>query len=179
MAQGPIPNSYWLAEGSVCCGEYPGAKQASEVRRKLGLLLDAGIRSFVDLTENQDGLEPYDALLREEAARRDIEASWFPLGVRDNSVPTKAHMARILECIDEQVRRGQAVYIHCWGGVGRTGTVAGCYLVRCGQSGAEALEVVASRWDLMTEEKRRRHNGSPETGEQRRFVLDWREEAHS
>ena len=178
MARGPIPNSYWLPERSVCCGEYPGAKAASEARRKLGLLLDAGIRSFVDLTEEQDGLAPYDALLREEAARRNIDVDWFPLGIRDMSVPTSQRMAQILESITEQARRSPAVYIHCWGGVGRTGTVAGCYLVRCGRSGAEALEIVANRWGLMTEDKRRRHNGSPETDRQRQFVLDWREEAH-
>ena len=31
------------------------------------------------------------------------------------------------------------MYLHCWGGVGRTGTVVGCWLVRHGRTGDEAL----------------------------------------
>lgn len=31
---------------------------------------------------------------------------------------------------------GQTVYVHCYGGIGRTGTVVGCWLVRHGLSGA-------------------------------------------
>ena len=32
---------------------------------------------------------------------------------------------------------GRKVYVHCWGGVGRTGTVVGCYLVRQGEREAD------------------------------------------
>ena len=34
---------------------------------------------------------------------------------------------------------GRTVYLHCRGGIGRTGTVLGCYLVRQGQTAEEAL----------------------------------------
>jgi len=179
MAHGPIPNSYWLVERTVCCGEYPGNKSESATRAKLGLLLDGGIRSFLDLTEVEDGLKPYEALLREEASRRNIGVTWERFAIRDASVPSRTQMIRILEYLDEQAAAMPGVYVHCWGGVGRTGTVAGCHLIRSGRSGAEALEIVADRWELMSAEKRRRHGGSPETEEQRRFVLGWREEAAS
>ena len=43
--------------------------------------------------------------------------------------------------------------MHCWGGVGRTGTTVGCWLVRHGRSGTEALaelrRVAASDENLM------------------------------
>ncbi|MBA3406233.1 MAG: dual specificity protein phosphatase family protein [Gemmatimonadaceae bacterium] len=34
---------------------------------------------------------------------------------------------------------GHSIYVHCWGGVGRTGTVVGCYIVRHGRTGDDAL----------------------------------------
>ena len=52
--------------------------------------------------------------------------------IEDLSVPTLADMERILGAIDDELAAGRAVYLHCWGGIGRTGTVVGCYLVRQG-----------------------------------------------
>ena len=37
-------------------------------------------------------------------------------------------MGDVLTLIEEALVRG-AVYVHCWGGIGRTGTVVGCWLV--------------------------------------------------
>ena len=39
-------------------------------------------------------------------------------------------MEQILDAIDRGIARGHAVYVHCWGGKGRTGTVVGCHLIR-------------------------------------------------
>ena len=47
----PIPDSYWVAPQVLLAGEYPGARTEEEAREKLEALLDAGIRSFLDLTE--------------------------------------------------------------------------------------------------------------------------------
>lgn len=33
---------------------------------------------------------------------------------------------RILDAIDARLEAGKSVYVHCWGGIGRTDTVAGC-----------------------------------------------------
>ena len=41
-------------------------------------------------------------------------------------------MTRILDDVDAALADGGAVYVHCWGGIGRTGTVVGCWLVRHG-----------------------------------------------
>jgi protein-tyrosine phosphatase len=81
-------------------------------------------------------------------------------------VPTLAHMRWILDTIDAAVDEGRTVYIHCWGGIGRTGTVVGCYLVRQGMAGDQALQEIT----------RRRGIGSPETESQRQMVLNWCEE---
>ena len=79
-------------------------------------------------------------------------------------------MVTILDAIDDAVERGRIVYVHCYGGVGRTGTVVGCYLVRHGRSGEEALAAIAE-WRRNTPDGWR---NSPETREQRELVLNWR-----
>lgn len=68
----------------------------------------------------------------------------------------------------------QTVYVHCWGGVGRTGLVVGCWLVRHGWRGAEALDEVQRLFGTMTPEKVARHpEGSPQTPGQRRMIMGW------
>jgi len=75
----------------------------------------------------------------------------------------------------ERLRALRPVYVHCYGGVGRTGTVAGCLLIEHGASGEEALTTVADLFGTMSPEKVRRHryHGSPETEQQRQFVRAW------
>jgi len=36
------------------------------------------------------------------------------------------------------------VFVHCWGGVGRTGTVVGCLLVDAGHDGQAALDRITA-----------------------------------
>ena len=147
----PIPDSYWvitsaLDDGYFLAGEYPGARRPEAAREKILRLLDAGITFFIDLTTEEDGLAPYAALLQELAAERSVAAGYRRLPIRDLDVPTPEKMAAILDVIDAKLAEGQQIYLHCWGGIGRTGTVVGCYLVRHGrspESAAGAAEVAA------------------------------------
>lgn len=85
-------------------------------------------------------------------------------------------MQRILNTIDAGRASGRRVYVHCWGGVGRTGTVVGCYVVRLRCSGEEALRKVEELFATMSADKVRRHGGiSPQTNAQRSFVRHWEE----
>ena len=67
----------------------------------------------------------------------------------------------------------KSVYVHCWGGIGRTGTVVGCWLVRHGMTGDEALAQIVEWWRGM--EKARIHPRSPQTREQHAYVRNWAE----
>ena len=168
----PIPNSYWLPGAWVCAGEYPGHWSA---RERIGRLLDAGIRAFVDLTEERDPLDSYDRILQAEADRRQIEVTWIRMGVRDMDIPSPERMSAILDHIDGEIEAGRPVYVHCWGGVGRTGTVVGCHFVRHGCSGTTALDRIAKLWRTMSADKRSSFPESPQTTAQRAFVRDWAE----
>lgn len=172
----PIPNCYRVAHGQVYGGEYPGSLDEPDAHRKIGALLDAGITVFVDLTAPADRMAPYDEIVATEAASRRIDAVRISIPVPDMGVASPDIMHRILDEIDARVAQGQTVYVHCWGGVGRTGTVIGCHLVRRGSDGAAALATVRDMFGTMSPAKVRRHGGSsPQTTAQREMVQRWGE----
>ena len=135
MSHGPLPNSYWLPGNEISAGEYPGHHKSDVALERLAKLLDAGIRSFVDLTDATDPLRPYAEDLYALAREREIEVRWVRLPIRDMNLPPRERMEEILAHLDAEVAAGRKVYVHCWGGVGRTGTVVGCHFVRRGKSG--------------------------------------------
>ena len=171
MPSGPLPDSYVVPDTRLIAGEYPGANDTAAAARRLSALLDAGVQTFVDLTTPDDGLAPYDPILRQLALGALAERVHMP--IPDLRVCGDHQMRRILDAIDSALDTGQTVYVHCWGGVGRTGTVIGCWLVRHGRSGQEALDEVAALYGTMSEAKRRKHPHSPETEAQRRMIGRW------
>jgi predicted protein tyrosine phosphatase len=172
LASHPIEDSYWVVPQRVLAGEYPGARTEPEARRKLIWLLDAGIRQFVDLTETGEyGLEPYWPLVQQLAAQRGLQVAHARLSIPDMGTPPPVQMAAILDTIDAAAGEERPVYVHCFGGIGRTGTVVGCYLVRHGYRGVEALAEIARRRQDTPDGYRQ----SPETEAQREMVLAWRE----
>ena len=179
-ANGPSPYSYWVIPGRFAAGEYPGAKDPAEAAPKLEALLKAGINHFIDLTGlnvrgQPDNLTPYADIAHEQARRLGLSVSWERHTIVDGNIPhSPQHMARVLEAIDAALAEGKTIYLHCLGGVGRTGMALGCWLVRHGQTGDAALERVAELFrgsGLGT----KHHHGSPETREQREYVRGWTE----
>jgi protein-tyrosine phosphatase len=169
----PIANSYWIVPGKLLAGEYPGAASETEAREKLRHFLAAGVTFFLDLTESRE-LAPYAHLLSDPLLHGGKRLTHCRRPIRDVDVPRcKEEMATILTAIDSALADGECVYIHCWGGVGRTGTVVGCYLVRQGMSGEQALRELAARWQNVPKAKRKPL--SPETTAQQNFVRQWME----
>lgn len=167
----PHPNCYWVTPGRLLAGEYPGAWLAAEARERLSRYLDVGITFFLDLTDPADGLEPYTRLLESEAAARGIVVAHRRMAIRDMDTPTTGHMTDILKTLDEALANGHNVYVHCWGGIGRTGTVVGCYLAQQGQTGQQALSHLAHLWRGVA--KSRTFPRSPQTEAQVEFVRRW------
>jgi protein-tyrosine phosphatase len=154
----PIPASYWVVHGRFLAGGYPGALTEAGFR-------ESGVTSFVDLTEEHEGLPPYEALLP-----KDVRFTRRP--IVDFGCPTPDQMSETLDLVDSALERGEVVYVHCMGGRGRTGTVVGCWLVRHGSSGEEALAKIES---LREHVPHATWAPSPETEEQRQLVRAWSE----
>ena len=161
--------------GLVIAGEYPGAPDPEAARARVRAHLAAGVRTFVDLTEEGE-LAPYAGLVAHEAARLGVEAAHVRVPIRDVDVPSSPDVtARALDVVEAAAADRPAVYVHCWGGVGRTGTVVGCLLRRRGMGGDRALAETARLY--ATVEKAARRPESPETEAQRAYVRDWAEPA--
>ena len=170
----PFPNSYWATTQLLAC-EYPGARTPGEAIPKLDTLLAAGIRDFYDLTKATEPLEPYEALLYERAAHAGLDPGsirYRRLSIQDLDVPSAERLAEILAALAESEAAGRLAAVHCWGGIGRTGTVVGCHLMQHhGLSGPEALAYIAHEWQTVA--KRDRAPRSPETNAQLAFVRDY------
>ena len=176
----PSPYSYWVIPGRFAAGEYPGAKDPAEAAPKVESLLKAGINHFVDLTGlnvrgEPDNLTPYSEIAQEQAHRLGLSVGWEQHTIVDGNIPNSPwHMARILDAIDAALEEGNTIYLHCLGGVGRTGTVVGCWLVRHGHTGDAALDRIAEQFGASGLASKH-HHGSPETREQREYVRGWTE----
>ena len=85
---------------------------------------------------------------------------------------TDRRAAAALDGIEEHLSEGRTVCAHCMGGIGRTGTIIGCWLARHGHTGQAALDRLQ---DLRRESRRSTPIPSAATREQVRYVLDWKE----
>lgn len=173
MKKIPIIESYWVVDNLLLAGEYPGSFEVENTRRKIDSFLDHGVHSFIDLTE-ADELVPYEPVLKEEAKIYGVVPVHQRFPIRDHTVPTADGMASILDAIDAEVDSGRAVYVHCWGGIGRTGIVVGCYLVRHGLSNEQAVERVNQLYQ--TRPRNPIFPRSPESRQQVNFILNWWED---
>lgn len=137
--------------GRVIAGAYPASLDDAETDRILTLLLELGINTFVCIQaevnintpesawRNQHGLRPYikDAqkiLSRAHEAGstkiRQQKIDFLHLPVIDGNVTTDSAMNRLAQDCIERVYNGENMYIHCWGGHGRTGTLVSVMLGR-------------------------------------------------
>jgi len=165
----PLEKSYWVIPGKFLAGEYPATHYFEEqTRTRIGRMLDSGIRVFIDLTY-QGQLEPYESMLHEQANWQDVEAQYYRFAIADYDIPSDQTMVAILDTLDAALKAEQGVYVHCWGGIGRTGTVVGCYLVRHGMTGPAALEEIARLRKGMPNAWVQ----SPESDLQFKMILSW------
>ena len=169
----PTSSSYWVLPNLLLAGAYPGHSDPDEHRMKVQALLAAGVRVFVNLMEEDEAnysgqpFVPYDGPVRDSCP----EAVCCRHPIVDLSVPSFSEMAAILAVLDRSLEAGQPVYVHCWGGVGRTGTVVGCWLLRHRLATPENFIRVLDA--LRQQDRERRHRVSPDTPEQQRFVRHW------
>lgn len=157
-----VVHGYWVIPGRLLATEYPGAKDDEKALRKLRVLRDAGITSFVDLTEAGEDtwggstMVPYSGLLGPDVA-------YQRFAIPDTSVIADSEYERILDYIRAELAAGKVVLAHCWGGKGRTGTVVGSWLI---DTEAVGYPQVIDRMQELRRGSSKEHHPVPDTEEQ-------------
>ena len=146
-----IDRFHWVVPGKLAGMSLPGrvallVDDLHEVRGK-------GIRAVATLTE--------DPLETRTMAASGLESRHFP--IEDFDVPTLDQAADFCRWVDEQLAANRPVAAHCFAGLGRTGLMIACWLVR--EPGTSTETVLRSI--------RRIEPGFVQTPQQEAFVAVW------
>jgi ADP-ribosylglycohydrolase len=166
----PLPATYWVVPGRLLVGEHPVASSRADTVDRLSNVLSAGITCFIDLTEPRE-LPSYETLLpiAMPGGRR---LKYVREPISDHGVPAdREQMSRILAAIDQALEQGHGVLVHCRAGIGRSATVAGCWLAARPNGAGDPLVRLQTLWQQSV--RSRRWLTVPETEAQMDFVRDW------
>jgi protein-tyrosine phosphatase len=161
-------DTYWVTPGSFLAGAYPLWLSGSGPEDIINQLISTGINTFIDLTKEHE-MQNSSYLPYLTKMPKKLQIRYFNHPIQDFGIPSIDRMQKIQNLIKQQLSEGRNIYLHCLGGIGRTGTVVGCYLVEQGMSGNQALTQIISLRSVLG----RIRINSPETDEQINFVLNW------
>lgn len=162
--QRPLHQSFHV-DWNIYAGEYPGDKYGKKAEEKIEQMTNFGVRHYIDLTEEGE-LRPYSQLLP-----KGTTYTRFP--IRDCDVPSSIDdVEKLIRHIQKLSKRNDGyVYIHCWGGVGRTGTIVACYFAE-NNSFEKAMQLLRKQFSEMPKSS---HRTTPDTNEQINFVKKYKE----
>lgn len=137
-----MPWCNWVIKNSLLAGAYPASVDDTETYSILSTLLELGINAFVCLQAEVSldvpeamwragrGLRPYikdaqqilsHAHRTQHSRIKQDKIDFLHLPIIDGSVTADHAMHRLAEDCVQRVLSGQKLYVHCWGGHGRTG----------------------------------------------------------
>lgn len=117
----------WLIPGKLAGCPMPGA--VAPLEHDLELLRNVGVTILVNLTER-----PMTQTAIPAFGLRTIH-----MKVEDRDAPPLLWMKLLLAQVDKFIQQGEVIAVHCFAGLGRTGTVLGAWLVKEGLTADEAL----------------------------------------
>ena len=144
-----LPNFSWVIEGKLAGMARPNSEEA------LKALKSQEVTAFLSLTE-----EPLPLSLLE---KYQLQAEHLP--IPDFTAPDIQQVEQATQIINKFLEEGLKVGVHCGAGLGRTGTILACYLVREGTNASDAIIQI-----------RTKRPGSIETPEQEAIIRQY--EAH-
>ena len=121
----PDPGA-WIVPGRLLLRSYPRGKET------LRDLAGQGVTVLVNLERR-----PHDRADLESLGLTEVH-----IPVPDFTAPTPAQLDQGVSAIETHLAQGHVVAVHCAAGLGRSGTLAACYLVHQGQAPHDAIAQV-------------------------------------
>lgn len=121
-------------------------------------LARVGADTLVCLNEREELESEFPDYVEWLERNRRRRAIWFP--IPDLHAPPLADALELVDELDQRLRTGEGLILHCAGGIGRAPTMAICILIARGWSSADASAHVAEH----------RPMAGPEAGAQRELV---------
>lgn len=128
MTHNDLPDLTWIIAGELAAMGKPGTYTG--LRREFDALRALGILRILSLTEIPLGV----GLGRLPFSRVDH------LPIDDFAAPTMAELEHAVALIDDARCAGEPLLVHCYMGLGRTGTVLAAYLVSLGMEPGAAVD---------------------------------------
>tara|TARA_Y100000588_G_C14235866_1_gene917284 strand:+ start:392 stop:862 length:471 start_codon:yes stop_codon:yes gene_type:complete len=138
-------NFSWLEKGQI-------AGMGQPQNQDIEVLYDQGIRCIVSLTE-----WPLD-----REALLSIEMNYLHVPILDMQSPTLQDVIKTIDFVERQIQQNCPTVLHCGAGIGRTGTMLACFLVKRQYAPEDALARV-----------RLERPGSVETSAQESVVYEY------
>lgn len=163
--RGPTDESNWVIPGKLMVGAYPASLDQALHERQLSSILDLGIRTFVCLQREYDGkatewqwktgkrIRPYihDAatmLGRHTKSGRRDEVKFVHCPIVDCDTTADEIIVELAANLLRRLDVGETIYLHCWGGHGRAGTVASLLIgLLYGLNGLQSMQYVQTLHD--------------------------------
>ncbi|MGH7108520.1 MAG: cyclin-dependent kinase inhibitor 3 family protein [Acetobacteraceae bacterium] len=150
---------------SFCPGKHQDDGATGRWRRDLAADLDRikawGTAAVVSVIEAHELAALGVPELGPQVLARDM--AWYHLPVEDGRAPAASFAkpwADARPALLRDLHEGRKIFVHCKGGLGRTGTIAARLLIECGHQPREAMAIV-----------RRARPGAIETAEQETWLL--------
>jgi atypical dual specificity phosphatase len=120
-------NFSWIENGRVAGCR--GPRTSSD----LAFLRSQGIGALVRLAYEEET-----GMTKRKVEAEEIDDFYEP--VRDFTAPSQEQVDRVLKFMRNALNHGKPVAVSCGAGIGRTGTILGCYLVSLGLTAEQAIQ---------------------------------------
>jgi hypothetical protein len=146
---GPTPESNWVIPGVLLVGAYPASQDDEETHDLITSILKEKITKFVCLQQEYreegvtvemwrsgNALRPYfhdvRMVVHNKAMFPDLQGfdiadrealSFVHFPIRDCGVTDDERVLELARNLVKAISEGEVIYLHCWGGHGRTGTL--------------------------------------------------------